>query len=121
MLKKSLLTLSVVLVCSSVADDIYKLTYSKENNCTITKNAKEIPLFDPKFENKAPNSSYTCSTIQKENYNDCKILNKKNITAQFFGYGAYEYTNLIIAFQNPSKSVESSIEVKCTKELVNNK
>jgi len=115
---KTLFTLSILLVYSSSANDIYKVTYSKENNCTMTKNGKDTPLFDKRFEKKAPNSSYTCSAIQKEQYNDCKILSKKNLTAQFFGYGAYEYTNLIIAFKNPSPSVKSSIAVECTKELV---
>jgi len=32
-------------------------------------------------------------------------------------FGSYEYTNFIMAFQNPSQSVESSLTVECTKKL----
>jgi len=119
MFKKSLISLVALLLLSSCsyADDIYILKYSHDTNCTLSKNGKDIPLFDTRFKKKPPRSSYTCSAIQKEQYNDCEVMKKKNITAQFFGYGAYQYTNLIIAIQNPSPSVTSMIKIKCTKNL----
>ena len=117
-MKKIILISNLLLVATfAQANDTYLLTYSKDKNCTLAKNAKKIALFDERFKQKAPHSSYTCSAIQKEQYNDCKVVNKKNITAEFFGYGAYGYTNLIMAFQNPSPSVKSSLKVICTKDL----
>lgn len=101
------------------ANDIYKLTYNiKDKNCTLIKNNKKIPLFDPRFKQKKPRSSYTCSAIQKEQYNNCKRVDYKNTSAQMMAFGSYEYTNLVLAFQNPSKSVESSLRVECTKKLL---
>jgi len=118
-MKKYMFILNSLLMfsISSVANDTYQLSFSKDTNCTLTKNSKKIPLFDKRFKQKAPRTSYTCSAIQKEKYNDCKIINKKNITAQYFGYGAYEYTNLIMAYENPSPNVKSSLKVICTKDL----
>lgn len=118
MFKKSLLIFILLLISSLYANDVYTITYSKDNNCTMTKNNKKIPLFDERFKVKEPKSSYTCGAIQKEQYNDCKVLSKKNLTAQYFGYGAYKFTNLIIAFRNPSPRINSSITIECTKELV---
>ena len=103
---------------SAAYEDIYHLSFSKENNCTLLKNSKNTPLFDKRFEKKKPRSSYTCDAIQKEQYNECVVLEKKNITALFFGYGSYEMTNLIIAFKNPHESVESSVKVACTKKII---
>lgn len=117
-MKKTSLFISLLTTLNLLqADDTYIMKYSKETNCTLTKNGKNIPLFDPKFEKKEPSSSYTCSALQKESYNDCARVNHKNTSAEFLGFGAYEYTNLIIAFKNPHPTVKSSIEVKCTKEL----
>lgn len=120
MLIKSTLILTTLAFSSLLANDTYILSYSKEHNCTLRKNGTSIELFDKRFEKKAPKSAYTCSAIQKEQYNNCKIISTKNTTAQFFGFGSYEYTNLILAFQNPSKSVNSSMEVLCTKDLTKN-
>ena len=115
---KKLFLLSLMISTTLLsANDIYKLTYNKENNCTLTKNNKKIPLFDPRFKRKKPRSSYTCSAIQKEQYNDCKRVDYKNTSAQMIAFGSYAYTNLVLAFQNPSKSVESSLTVECTKKL----
>ena len=115
---KKLFLLSLMISTTLLsANDIYKLTYNKENNCTLTKNGKKIPLFDPRFKRKKPRSSYTCSAIQKEQYNDCKRVDYKNTSAQMIAFGSYAYTNLVLAFQNPSKSVESSLTVECTKKL----
>lgn len=100
-------------------EEHYTLSFTKEHNCTLVKNGIKIDLFDKKFKKKDPKSAYTCHAIQKEQYNDCKIVNKKNISAMFFAYGSYEYTNFIIAFQNPHQSVDSSLEVDCTKKLSN--
>jgi len=117
---KMTIPISLLLLSSiSFADDVYVIKYSKESNCTVSKNSKSIELFDKRFEKKAPQNGYTCSFIRKEQYNDCKIISKKNITAQFFGYGVYEYTNLIVAFKSPDPSVESSIKVTCTKKIKN--
>lgn len=120
MTKIGIFTALLLLGSISQADDIYELNYSKDSNCTLSKNATSIKLFDSRFEKKAPNNAYTCSAIQKEQYNNCKIISTKNTTAQFFGFGSYEYTNLVIAFQNPSKSVKSSMKVLCTKDLTKN-
>jgi len=116
-------TLSSLLLLSSLsfAESTYRLSYSPDTNCALVKNGVDIPLFDPRFERKMPSDSYTCSAIQKEQYNDCKVVAKQNITAQFFGYGVYEHTNLIIAIKTPHKTVKSFLEIECTKELHKNK
>lgn len=115
-MKKTIFVSSLFLLAtSSQADDTYLLKYSKDTNCTLTKNSKKIALFDKRFKQKAPRSSYTCSVVQKEQYNDCRVISKKNITAQFFGYGSYGFTNLIMAYKNPSPSVKSSLKIVCTK------
>lgn len=116
-MKKTVAFFLLLATINLLSDDTYRLTYSSDTNCTLTKNTQEIPLFDPRFKKKEPKSSYTCSAIQKEQYNDCQIIDKKNITAEFFGYGLYEYTNFLIAFKNPHPSVKSFIEIKCTKSL----
>ena len=105
-------------VSSLVANDIYILKYSPDTNCTLLKNKKEIPSFDPRFKKKSPRTSYTCSAIQKEQYNECHIVSKKNVAALFFSYGPYEYTNFLIAFKAPVKHIKSKIKVECTKSLV---
>ena len=99
------------------SDDLYVLTFNPDSNCTLMKNDEKIPSFDVRFKKKEPKNSYTCSALQKEQYNECTILKKSNITALFFGYGSYEYTNLILAFQNPHKSTKSSVTVRCSKKL----
>jgi len=115
---KKLFVLSLMISTTLLsANDIYKLAYNKENNCTLTKNNKKIPLFDPRFKKQKPRSSYTCTAIQKEQYNDCKRVDYKNTSAQMIAFGNYAYTNLVLAFQNPSKSVKSSLTVECTKKL----
>jgi len=108
----ALLFISVV-----YADDIYELTYSHEHNCTLLKNGKSIELFDKRFDKKQPKTSYTCSAIQKEQYTNCVIEDKNNITALVFSYGQYEYTNLLIAFKSPTKHIKSSVKVNCTKHI----
>ncbi|MCF6172971.1 MAG: hypothetical protein L3J44_04220 [Campylobacteraceae bacterium] len=116
----SLLTSLFIVATASMADDTYLLTYTKDANCTLIKNGKEIPLFDTRFKRKIPKNSYTCSVLQKEQYNNCKILDTKNTTAQVFSFGSYEYTNFIMAFKNPTPTVNSSMEVVCTKKLSKN-
>ena len=99
------------------ANDTYILTYSKEQNCTLTKNGKKIPLIDKRFDSKPPKNGYTCSAVQKEKYNDCIILKKKNITAQIFAYGTYERTNLVMAFKTATPYTKGMMKVECTKSL----
>ena len=101
---------------TSVYEDVYLFT-SSDRNCTLSKNNKIIPSFDPKFKRKQPRSDYSCSAMQKEQYTECSVLERENITALLVAYGSYEKTNLIIAFKNPHKSVKSSVTVACTKEL----
>ena len=115
-MNKTLLPL-IFLTSVLLSDDVYDVTYSKKDGCIVTKNGKVTELFDTRFKKKQPRSSYTCSAIQKENYNDCVRVEHKNTSAEFLGFGAYDYTNLIIAFKNPHPSVESSIKVRCTKKL----
>jgi len=98
-----------------VANDTYKLTYTHDTNCTLIKNNKEIALFDKRFKKKAPSNGYTCSLIQKEQYKECHIVNKKNITALVFSYGSYEFTNFLTAIKVPTKYINASIEVECKK------
>ena len=118
MIKNSLLMLTMLtLNLNLLADDVYVLSYAKDTNCTLTKNSKTIPFFDPKFGKMNPNFGYTCTSIQKEQYNKCKILKSENISALMFSYGSYEYTNNIIAIRNPFPSVKSSITVTCTKNI----
>jgi len=102
------------------ADDTYVLSYSKDTNCTLTKNDKTIPFLDPKFGEMNPNYGYTCKSIQKEQYNKCEIIKSENVSAVLFSYGSYQYTNSIIAIQNPFPSVKSSITVTCTKDIPKN-
>jgi len=101
---------------SVFADDLYVLKYDHvKKQCELTKNGKTIPFFDKKFKRLAPRNHYTCFSLQKEQYNDCKIVDKKNITAMYYGYGSYEATNAIISFKNPSPTVDSYVKVQCTK------
>lgn len=113
----TLLTTLLLTATASLADDLYRLSYTKDTNCTLLKNGKIIPLFDPAFKSKAPANSYTCNAIQKEQYNDCKILKTQNTTAQVFSFGVYDYTNLIMAFKTPTKHTSGMMEVQCTKSL----
>ena len=104
------------LFASLFADDVYLLKYDHtKQKCELTKNGKTIPFFDKQFKMKKPNNPYTCFSIQKEQYNDCKVIDKKNVTAMYYGYGSYDSTNAIISFKNPSKSVDSFVKVQCTK------
>ncbi len=101
----------------SMANDTYILKYSKDTNCTLTKNGQNIPTFDKRFKRKAPANGYTCDAIQKEQYNDCVIRKTKNTTAQVFSFGTYKYTNLIIAFKTPTPYTDGMMKVECTKSL----
>lgn len=118
MIKTSLLTLAILMTSSSLfSDDTYIIKYSKDSNCTLTKNGKNIPFLDPKFGEVNPNYGYTCTSVQKEQYNKCTILKSKNVSALMFAYGSFEFTNSIIAVKNPHSSVDTFIKVKCTKDI----
>lgn len=118
-MKKSLFLLFFLSLSTLVADDVYRLTFSKETGkCTLEKNGKETALFDTRFESKPPKSAYKCYAIQKEQYKDCKVIAKKNVTAMFMGYGTYDYTNAILAFQNINRHYDSVLAVKCSKKSV---
>ncbi|UCN00597.1 hypothetical protein LCX93_01390 [Sulfurimonas sp. SWIR-19] len=107
------------LYASSAYEDTYLLKYSsKDSNCTLTKNGEQIPVFDPRFKDKKPPyNAYTCNAIIKEQYNDCKIVQKENTTAVVFSFGTYEFTNLLFAFKTPVKSIDGMMQVECTKKL----
>ena len=117
MKKITTLTLLCILASLATANDIYQLSYSKDTNCTLTKNGKKIPTFDKRFKAKAPANGYTCNAIQKEQYNDCVIRKTKNTTAEVFSFGTYGFTNLIIAFKTPTPSVKGLMKVECIKSL----
>lgn len=119
MKKNSLLFTTLVLLASTLvcASDTYILTYTKDTNCTLTKNGKKIPTFDKRFNIKAPANGYTCNGIQKEQYNDCVIRKTKNTTAQVFSFGTYGYTNLLMAFKTATPITKGMMEVECTKSL----
>ncbi len=119
MKKISILFSAMLLSVSTVimANDTYILSYSKDANCTLVKNGKKIPTFDKRFKRKAPANGYTCSAIQKEQYNDCVIRRTKNTTAQVFSFGTYKNTNLVIAFKTATPYVKGMMEVECTKSL----
>ena len=119
-MKKTPLLLSTMLLLIgtiTMANDTYTLSYSKDTNCTLTKNGKKTPTFDKRFKRKAPTNSYTCNAIQKEQYNDCLIRKTKNTTAQVFSFGSYEYTNLLMAFKTATPSLKGMMQVECTKSL----
>ena len=100
------------------ANDNYLLQYtSKDKNCTLTKNGKEIPSFDKNFKRSLPRNGYTCNAIQKIQYNKCSIKKKKNITAIVFSYGVYEHTNLLFAFKTPTKNIDAMMQVECMTSL----
>ena len=101
----------------TMANDTYTLSYSKDTNCTLTKNGKKTPTFDKRFKRETPANSYTCNAIQKEQYNDCLIRKTKNTTAQVFSFGSYEYTNLLMAFKTATPSIKGMMQVECTKSL----
>lgn len=111
----SFILIFIFLNITVYADDTYVLTY-ENSKCKLLKNGKETELFDKRFDRKQPRRLYTCSAIQKEQYNNCSVIEKENISAFYYGYGAYEYTNLIMSFQNPHKSVKSKLKVLCTKK-----
>lgn len=122
-MKKNMYRVLATMIVSTClcADDTYVMKYSQDTNCSLLKNNVSIPLIDPRFGEQKPNFAYTCNSVQKERYNYCRITKSKNTTAMLFAYGPYENTNQIIAFKIPHPSVDSFIEVVCTKELVNNK
>jgi len=99
----------------TVYEDAYVLS-SVDGNCSLEKNGKSIPLYDPMFKKKQPRSDYSCFAMQKKQYLDCSVLNRKNLSALLVAYGSYEKTNLIIGFKNPHKSVKSSVTVTCTQK-----
>jgi len=98
-------------------NDIYLLKYSsKDKNCTLLKNGKKIEWFDKRFKNVIPPKwAYSCQAIQKEQYNDCVILSKKNVTSMMFAYGPYEKTNLVFAFRVPVDYIDGNMTIECTK------
>jgi len=125
-MKIFLATISVFLFLSPLfaasqkknSDVRYVLSYNaKDMNCTLSANGTNIPTFDPKFKKKAPKNSYTCFAIQKEQYNECHIVDKKNTTAVVFSYGVYEFTNLLVSFKTPTKHIDGHMTVDCTKSL----
>lgn len=98
-------------------DDRYVLHFSvKESNCTLVKNGKSIPMFDNRFKVEPPKSSYTCYAVRKEQYKDCRVLEKKNVTAMLLGYGSYQYTNFVLAFKGINRYYDSLITVECSKD-----
>jgi len=114
---KKILLLSLLSSLSLFSDDLYLLSYNhSDHKCMLTKNGEKIPFFDKKFDVNPPKSSYACFSVQKEQYKDCKIIQKKNITALLFGYGSYDKTNLILAFQNINEHYDSSVKVKCSQK-----
>jgi len=113
-----LFTATLLLVSTIVvANDTYILSYSKDTNCTLTKNGKKVPTFDKRFKRKAPTNGYTCNAIQKEQYNDCVIRKTKGTTAQVFSFGSYEFTNLVFAFKTATPYIKGMMKVECTKTL----
>ena len=99
------------------SNDTYVLTFNKDSNCSLTKNGDIIPVYDPRFEKKAPRSHYTCTAMQKENYVNCSTIKSTNTTAEMLAFGRYEKTNLIFGFKNPTPNVTSMMEIECTKKL----
>ena len=96
----------------------YVLSYNaKDMNCTLSANGTKIPTFDSKFNQKPPRNAYTCFAIQKEQYNECHIVDKKNTTAVVFSYGVYDFTDLVVSFKTPTKHIDGHITVDCTKSL----
>ena len=107
----------ILLSLALYGDDVFVLQYShKDAKCKLEKNDKIIPFFDEKFKRKAPRNPYTCYSIQKEQYKDCKVINKKNITAMSISYGSYDYTNAILSFKNINKHYDSQLKVQCSKK-----
>jgi len=119
MKKISFLFITSLLFAGTIAtaNDTYILSYSKDTNCTLTKNGKKIPTFDKRFKVKDPKNGYTCNAIQKVQYNDCIIAKTKNTTAQVFSFGTYGYTNLLFAFKTATPNTKGMMKVICTKSL----
>ena len=73
MIKKSLLIATLLMTSLNLsADDTYVLSYSKDTNCTLTKNDKTIPFLDPKFGEMNPNYGIPVNLYKKNN-----IINAK--------------------------------------------
>jgi len=112
-MKKVLLFLSLSLGVV-IANESYTLKYSiKDANCTLEHNGKNIELFDKRFGQKAPKSSYLCSALQKEHYKECKVIENKNISAHILAYGMNERTNLVLAFQGDNNKSDSYSRIEC--------
>lgn len=101
-------------------DDFYRLYYNaKEKSCRIFKNDQPIPLIDPRYNTKkSPRSSYTCTSLQKEQYRSCKQLNTKRTTAVVLSYGVYSFTGLSIGFKEAYYRMDASLEIQCSKQKI---
>jgi len=114
-MKKVLLFLSI-LTASIFANDTYLLEYIlKESKCLLKKNGKNIELFDKRFKLKKPKHSYSCSALQKEQYKECKVLEKKNVRAQILAYGLDKDTNFVLAFRVDDNGSKSYSKIRCSR------
>lgn len=97
--------------------DSYILSYeSKSKSCKLTKNGKEIPVFDQRFNRKKPvNLRYRCRAYIKEQYRECTHSKSLFISEVAFTYGKHKSSNLIFGFGSMYGAVDVHMSVDCTR------
>jgi len=95
--------------------DNYFFSYSsKDKECTLYKNSKLIPSFDPKFKHKKPKvQAYKCTAWIKEHYSKCNILKTKSVSSVATAYGKFDRTNLLIGYNPDYYKADAYLEMQC--------
>lgn len=95
--------------------DVYDFFYVPDQyKCELKKNGKVIEMFDKRFTFKKPKvRGYKCPSWIKEKYTDCRITKNSNTGATTLGFGKYERTNLLFAFNPLYDNIKANIQIKC--------
>lgn len=95
--------------------DIYDFFYLPSlYKCELRKNNLIIDTFDKRFSVDRPIvRGYKCPAWIKEHYTDCKILKNYQVSAVTLGYGKYERTNFLLAFNPLYDNMKANIKVEC--------
>jgi hypothetical protein len=101
----------------SSGHDLYRLVYDgKTQECSLYRNGRKIPLFDPRFKKKAPRTPYTCASWQKMQYRGCRQQGAKSVSAAALSYGVYPSTNFLFGFKADHPRVDAYMEVECSRQ-----
>lgn len=95
--------------------DIYHFFYdSKSKICKLSKNSKNIKLFDPRFNQNAPKTkSFRCAAFVKEHYSKCTLSNSRFVSSVALAFGKYGVTNLLIGFNIDHPTLNATVDVTC--------